>query len=78
MSTLSIQRSSTGSVAAIGAQCATRLERRLLGIASAITAMVAARIERRAAAHRVSDARSIAEESRRDRAAIAHDGLLPR
>ena len=78
MSTISLSRSSTTNAAAMRATCATRLERLLLGIAEGITTLVAHRMERRAAAQRAAHARGVAEEQRRDRAATAHDGLLPR
>lgn len=78
MSTISISRSSTTNAAALHASCATRLERLLLGIADSITALVSHRMEGRAAAQRAAGARGIAEEQRRDRAATAHAGLLPR
>ena len=78
MSTISLSRSSTTNAAALRATCATRLERSLLGVADGITALVSHRMERRAAAHRAAGARVVAEEQRRDRAATAHDGLLPR
>jgi hypothetical protein len=77
MSTITVHRSSRDSVRHVRAAYATRLERVMLSAAAALTAAAEAHMQRRASR---TPAATFAtrDDARRDAAAAAHVGLMPR